>query len=279
VLIDPIENAGWLRGIDEIAIVPHGVLHYLPYAALIRTSGTTDRFLIDDYVICYLPAASILARQEDPRARTERLIAYAPDPTLPYTAGEARSIVSGFGSRGTAVIGRNATETSFKRVASDYDLIHFATHGYFNKMNPLFSGVELKADAENDGRLEVYEILNLRLKAQLVTLSACDTAMGAGYFTDIPAGDEFVGLTRAFLSAGASAVAATLWEVNDSSTAQLMRSFYLGLTKHAPAEALAAAQRRMLHGDPAHSHPYYWSAFVVVGKGNSVEAETLAERR
>ncbi len=72
--------------------------------------------------------------------------------------------------------------------AGDYDVIHFATHGFFNKANPLFSGVQLEPDTQNDGRLEVYEILGLHLRAQLVTLSACETALGSGYFTEIPAG-------------------------------------------------------------------------------------------
>lgn len=94
-----------------------------------------------------------------------------------------------FGRDAVALIGGDATETFFKRIASDYDVVHFATHGFFNKTNPLFSGVELEKDSENDGRLEVHEILGLHLKAHLVTLSACETAMGSGYFTEIPAGD------------------------------------------------------------------------------------------
>jgi CHAT domain-containing protein len=118
---------------------------------------------------------------------------------LRFASGEARVVAAAFGSHGTAIVGPDATETWFKRAAGDYDVIHLATHGFFNKANPLFSGVELQPDGKNDGRLEVYEILGLHLRAQLVTLSACETALGGGYFTEIPAGDEFVGLTRAFL--------------------------------------------------------------------------------
>ena len=79
------------------------------------------------------------------------------------------------------LLGSRATESSFKRLADRYDVIHLATHGYFNKMNPLLSGVTLEPDAEEDGRLEVHEILQLKLNAELVTLSACDTALGSGY--------------------------------------------------------------------------------------------------
>jgi CHAT domain-containing protein len=176
-------------------------------------------------------------------------------------------------------VGPKATETWFKHVAGDYDVIHFATHGFFNKGNPLFSGVQLQPDAQNDGRLEVYEILGLHLRAQLVTLSACETALGSGYFTEIPAGDEFVGLTRAFLAAGASTVIASLWEVNDSSTARLMQSFYRKVSEDSPPLALAIAQRLMLHGDKDHRHPYYWSAFVVVGSGPALIPASLTEKR
>src|SRR4029077_4928150 len=138
-----------------------------------------------------------------------------------------------------------ATESSFKRLAGQYDVIHLPTHGYFNKLNPLLSGVTLEADAEEDGRLEVHEILGLRLKAELVTLSACDTALGNGYFAEVPAGDDLVGLTRAFLFAGSPSVMASLWEVNDLSAVRFMRSFYQQLSDTDKASALANAQRDM----------------------------------
>jgi CHAT domain-containing protein/Tfp pilus assembly protein PilF len=280
LLVAPLEDAGWLRGVNELSVIPHAILHYLPFAALVRQSGQSPRFLVEDYVLSYLPTAGALPMRPHAELTSEHLIALAPSRSqLRFAAGEARAVAGIFGRNGIAVIGRDATETSFKRTAGDYDVIHFATHGFFNKANPLFSGVELEKDSENDGRLEVYEILGLHLKAHLVTLSACETAMGSGYFTEIPAGDEFVGLTRAFLSAGASTVAATLWEVNDSSTAQLMRSFYGNIMQRTPSQALAVAQRAMLHADPAHRHPYYWSAFVVVGSGGAANPPTVAEKQ
>ena len=280
LLVDPIEKAGWLHGANEIAVVPHGFLYYLPFAALLRPTPGGHRFLVEDYVVSYLPAAVALAMPSRPQPSGERLVALAPSVSnLRFTSGEARAVAAAFGHHGTAIVGPNATETWFKHVAGDYDVIHFATHGFFNKANPLFSGVELEPDAQNDGRLEVYEILGLHLRAQIVTLSACETALGSGYFMEIPAGDEFVGLTRAFLSAGASTVVATLWEVNDNSTAQLMSSLYRRVSERSPSLSLAFAQRSMLHGDPAHRHPYYWSAFVVVGNGQSLIPTGLAENR
>jgi len=145
-------------------------------------------------------------------------------------------------------------------------VIHVATHGYFNKLNPLLSGLELEPSRREDGRLEVHEILGLRLNADLVTLSACEAAMGSGYFAEVPAGDDFVGLTRAFLFAGSPSVLATLWEVDDRSTLQLMKSFYRQLGQTDKARALAEAQRSMLNPGGPYRHPYFWAPFVLVGE-------------
>ena len=277
LLLDPIERAGWLHGASEIVIVPHGFLYYLPFGALIRPTSAGNRFLVEDYVISYVPTAA-LAISSRPQPSGERLVALAPSVSkLRFTSGEVRAVAAAFGRHGTAIVGAGATETWFKHSAGDYDVIHFATHGFFNKANPLFSGIELEPDAQNDGRLEVYEILGLHLRAQLVTLSACETALGGGYFTEIPAGDEFISMTRAFLSAGASTVVATLWEVNDSSTAEFMRRFYRQVTEQPASLSLATAQRSMLHGDSGHRHPYYWGAFVLVGNGQALIATGLAE--
>jgi CHAT domain-containing protein len=166
------------------------------------------------------------------------------------------------------LVGDRATESSFKRLAGRYEILHLATHGYFNKYNPLLSGVELEPDAKDDGRLEVHEILALRLKAKLVTLSACDTALGGGYFSEVPAGDDLVGLTRAFLFAGSPSVLASLWEVNDLSTLQFMRSLYGRLSQGDKASALASAQREMRSKGGRYAHPYFWGAFVLVGRMN-----------
>jgi len=101
-----------------------------------------------------------------------------------------------------------------------------------------------------------------------VTLSACETALGSGYFSEIPAGDEFVGMTRAFLSAGSASVMATLWEVDDKASVHLMQHFYEHLIEpmggRDKAGALADAQRK-LHANKLLAHPYYWAPFVLVG--------------
>ena len=108
----------------------------------------------------------------------------------------------------------------------------------------------------------------MKLRARLVTLSACETALGKGYFTEMPAGDEFVGLTRAFLSAGGHSVLASLWTVNDESTRALMTRFYKHLHEKGGAAALARAQREVRESDVRYRDPYYWAAFVMVGPTN-----------
>jgi CHAT domain-containing protein len=145
-------------------------------------------------------------------------------------------------------------------------MIHLATHGFFNKLNPLFSGVELEPDEEEDGRLEVHEILGLELSAQLVVLSACETALGSGYLSELFAGDDFVGLTQAFLFAGSRSVLASLWAVQDHSTMELMAEFYGLLAERNRAEAFAEAQRRLRRSGGHESHPYFWAPFVLVGQ-------------
>lgn len=298
-LVAPLEAAGWLRGINRLYIVPHAILNYLPFAVLrasppknnFRSANMTgaqasrlplhhrfpetasetlalqsDRLLIDDYTLSYLPAAAALVYGSQSKAGNNSALAMAPSNTrLRYTQEESRDVSAFFPQRHMLLLGPRATETSFKKFADTYDVIHLATHGYFNKLNPLLSGVTLEPDSENDGRLEVHEILGLRLNAKLVTLSACDTALGSGYFTEVPAGDDLVGLTRAFLFAGSPSVMASLWEVNDVSAVTLMDRFYRELGANDKAAALTKAQHS-LRARGIYRHPYYWAAFVMVGQ-------------
>ena len=266
VLLAPLEQEGWLAGIERLYVVPHGILHYLPFGVLIRSSSNGPHPAVEDYVLTYLPAAAALVYGQGTANAEQSLLALAPARArLPFAEQEARSIAEFFPPGRLVLAGPRATESSFKRLADRYRVVHLATHGYFNKFNPLLSGVELEADQKEDGRLEVHEILGLRLKARLVTLSACDTALASGYFSDVPAGDDFVGLTRAFLFAGSSSVLASLWEVNDRSTLRLMRSFYRHLEKSGKASALAEAQRAMRRQAGPYPHPYFWAPFVLVG--------------
>jgi CHAT domain-containing protein len=117
----------------------------------------------------------------------------------------------------------------------------------------------------DDGRLEVHELFGLPLLADLVVLSACQTGLGSGALTDVPAGDDWVGLSRGILSAGAAKVIATLWPLQDRASAALMEQFYREYTLGAdPGPALAKAQRALL-AEPGTASPYFWAGFELVG--------------
>jgi CHAT domain-containing protein len=276
LLIDPVERSGWLEGVEQLYVVPQGVLHYLPFAALWRSSSDRGGFLVERYRIAYLPSASTLrfCRGKTPREQ-QKLLAMAPGSTgLQFAKEEVRAVGRLFPAAGTVRLNQDASEKFCKRHCGDYSVLHFSTHGQLNKRNPLFSHIELAATPDEDGWLEVYEVMGMRLQANLVTLSACNTALGSGYFSELPAGDDWVGLTRAFIYAGTPTVVASLWEVDDRSTTELMKSFYRYLPQRGKAGALAQAQRDFLKasplsqskpGAPRYHHPYYWAGFVLVG--------------
>ena len=150
----------------------------------------------------------------------------------------------------------------------EYRIVHFATHGLMNGVHPELSGLALSAVNERgeaqDALLQVHDILGLPLKANLVVLSACETALGREI-----RGEGIVGLTRAFMYAGVPRVVSTLWSVDDRATAELMKQFYIGVLRDGltPAAALRAAQLR-LAANPRWSAPYYWAGFILQGDWN-----------
>jgi CHAT domain-containing protein/Tfp pilus assembly protein PilF len=266
-LIAPLEAAGYLDGVQLLVLVPHAELHYVPFQALLRSAGSDAGFLIESYDVAYAPSASVwveLARRDRTVAQ-HRLLAMAPRPdALPYSAAEVRAIGRA-DSAEEVIIGPPATEGRFNRLAPDRAVLHLATLGVLNTRNPLFSYLQLNPDEESDGRLEAHEVFNLRLKADLVVLSACATGLGSGVRHDVPPGDDWVGLVRAFLYAGAHSVVASLWPVDDRATAGLMQSFYAGLESgRSKARSLADAQRAML-SESGHASPFYWAAFQLSG--------------
>lgn len=262
-LIAPIEEAGLLQGTTRLVIVPHAELHYLPFAALLDRDG---RFLVQRYEVAMTPSASIWMAlgERSPGRAAAGVLAFAPRPdALPASRQEVAAIARLAGA--DVLTGGAATESAFRRESGNRRVLHLATYGVLNKQNPLFSFVELAPGGDQDGRLEVHEVFGLRLAADLVVLSACQTGLASGALADVPPGDDWVGLTRAFLNAGAKHVVATLWPVDDWATAALMERFYEGYAGNGePARALAAAQRALLV-QPATSHPFYWAGFVAVG--------------
>jgi len=242
-------------------------LHYLPFAALLGGTGR-EQFLVERFQVMVTPSASVWLAlgARTPLHTTRGVLAFAPQPErLPASRGEVAAVARLGGGDARVVVGNAATEAAFRREAPGRRVIHLATNGVLNKQNPLFSFVAFAPDGDNDGRLEVHEVFGLDLAADLVVLSACQTGLGSGALTDVPAGDDWVGLSRAFLSAGAARVMATLWPVQDRASATLMEQFYKEYAVGAdPGRALAAAQRSLL-ATPATANPYYWAGFELVG--------------
>jgi CHAT domain-containing protein len=157
-------------------------------------------------------------------------------------------------------------------------MVHLATHGIMNSRNPMFSRIELapgRGGANDDGRLEVHELLGLRIGAPLVFLSGCETGVGTSWSTQFARGEDYATLAQAFLYAGARTVAATLWQIGDDGAAVFAERFYAQLRTMAPAEALAAAQREMLRGS-RYASPYYWAGYQVIGESEPLGPHRLA---
>src|SRR5436190_1588987 len=266
-LVAPVEATGMLAGKSRLVLVPHVELQYLPFAGLMDTAG---RFLVQRYELTMTPSASVWITLGDRPAGAPGggVLAFAPQPaTLPGSSQEVAAIRRVAGSDAQVLTGDAATESAFRRLGPAQRVLHLATYGVLNKQNPLFSYVKLAPDGAEDGRLEVHEVFGLHLAADLVVLSACQTGLGSGALADVPAGDDWVGLTRAFLHAGARRVMATLWPVDDWATAALMEQFYgsgLSAAGTNPSHALAVAQRALI-ATPATAHPFYWAGFVSAG--------------
>jgi CHAT domain-containing protein len=261
-LITPVGNR--LEGFSNLVIVPNGALHFLPFQALRNPKG---EYLVQNFNLVYAPSASVYMICNDRPVRNgSRFLGMAladvsieNKPGLPGTEDELRKILPLFPENISAV-GQQGTETFVKKNAASCNFIHFATHGSYNYRQPLYSHLLLPASDEDDGLLNVFEVLEMNINAKLVTLSACETGLG-----NISQGDEITGLSRAFLFAGSSSVIVSLWAVADYPTSLLMSTFYKYLKEHPVQEALTLAQRDVIKVYP---QPLFWSPFILIGNGN-----------
>ena len=180
---------------------------------------------------------------------------------LPEAEVEVRTISRNFGAQRSAVlIGAKASESVFKEESPNYGVIHFATHGVFDNLDPLYSYLILGDGGGEDGLLETREVMDLDLRADLVVLSACETARGR-----IGAGEGVIGMSWAFFAAGCRATVVSQWKVKSASTSQLMIGFYGNLNSGmGRVESLRRAQLELLKGT-RFNHPFYWASFVIVG--------------
>ena len=246
----------------RLIVAPHGTLHKIPFGTL--NDGHAS--LVDRYAITMVPSASIIPQVASRRkAEIGSLLAMGNPQTeyvpLGFAENEVDWISRFFPAKNVYKRGK-ATEKRLKDEARGPGVIHLACHGEFQDRQPLQSGLLLAAGEGDDGRLQVHEIFGMDLRnASLVTLSACETALGT-----ISTGDDMVGLSRAFIYAGTPSLIASLWEVDDESTGILMTRFYenwknKGMNK---SEALRQAQIS-LKAMPRYRHPYHWAAFVLIG--------------
>ncbi|KXV04326.1 hypothetical protein CR51_13790 [Caballeronia megalochromosomata] len=261
LLVAPLD----LRPGERLVLVPHGVLNYMPFQALRNADG----YLIQRHAFALAPSASVavqlVARE---RAVSSHLVAFgnpriSPRYELPGAEREVRGIVPLFG-QASAWLEDDATRARFRDSAPEGRVLHVATHAHADPVDPLYSRILLAPatqPADGPDYLSARDIYNLRLDGvALVTLSACDTALGR-----VDRGNEIMGLTRAFFYAGASSVIVSMWQVNDDSTALTMRTFYRSLTEGKEAiDAMRDAQLAVL-AEPGFEHPYFWAPFDLTG--------------
>jgi len=251
-----------LRQNEDLAVVPHGVLHYVPFQALRGPSG----YLIEDRAVSYMPSASaavaLLAR--GPESRQALLALGNPDLgtsrlDLPGAQVEVDRIGAVYPGA-EVYVRREATKVRLMARAPLRQLVHVAAHADIDPIDPMYSRIHLAPTERASGELEAHEVYRMDLtRASLVTLSACDTGLGR-----VSRGDEVWGFTRAFLNAGASALVVSLWPVADDSTPLLMEHFYRSLREQPARRALRAGQLAVLRA-PRTAHPFFWAPFSLVG--------------
>jgi CHAT domain-containing protein len=284
-----------LRGKSRLVVVPDGPLWELPIQALQSTEG---RYFIEDHSIAYVPSLTVL--REMIRARARKAKSSVPQTVLalgnpsvsketiaqvkyvlmderleplPEAERQVRSLERIYGGgRVRAYVGAEAREERFKSEASNYGILHLATHGILNDRSPMYSHLLLAQTGEGgkeDGLLEAWELMGLDLKADLAVLSACETARGR-----VGKGEGMIGLTWALFVAGVPTTVVSQWKVRSDSTAELMVEFHRRLRANArsPAGRGAASALReaalKVKADSRYRHPFHWAGFIVIGDGH-----------
>jgi len=291
-----IEPLGLSEDIENLIIIPDGVLGYLNFETLIKTNPDTTKvnyrsldYLIRSYTMSYGYSGTVLFHRYESTSRTKELMAMAPE----YNFNESevannsisvRNMTKNLNSldhiieevtrvneiyKGQLLIGEEATEANFKSNAHKYNILHFAMHTLVNDENPLNSKLvfTLNNDTVEDGFLNTYEIYNLDLNAELAVLSACKTGVGK-----LSKGEGIMSLARGFLYAGVPGIVMTLWEVEDIASANVITGFYENL-KEGLNKDVALRESKLTYletADQFQSHPYFWAAYVQIGNNNPV---------
>jgi CHAT domain-containing protein len=262
---------------QRLFVVPHGPLHYLPFQALHDGNG----YLIQRTALAVWPSAGtgmrLLAKGGTPDAAllgfgnpsTNRDV-----PPLPGAEREVKQVAQQFG-HSSVFVQQEATRGRFRANESRSNILHVAAHAEVDEVDPLFSRILFASSADDTGLLEARDIYGIDLKGvRLVTLSACESGLGK-----VLNGDEIVGFTRSFLSAGAGSIVASLWPVSDDSTDLLMGRLYRDLA--AGHDLMSSMQQAQLdvQKNRRFAHPFFWAPFNVVGNGRLVVSTTTAAAR
>lgn len=297
LLVKPVERH--LSGKATVCIVPDGPLWELPFQAL---QTTTDKFLQELYAIYYAPSLQVLREmrkkatnlktssvsknRRSEAALTSELYAIGnpaigsdalaraqgirntPFVPLPETEIEVQTIgAEVYGQKVCNIhVGSSAQEEAVKAEMGRYRVVHFATHGVLNDRNPLYSYLVLATgdNPNEDGLLEAWELMEMSLKAEMVVLSACDTARG-----HVSDGEGMIGMTWALFVAGVPTMVASQWKIPSETTTKLMVAFHKNAKKMSKAEAWREATLEMIKDPRYRMKPFHWAGFVVVGDGGS----------
>lgn len=253
MLVNPVRHL--LTG-DSLVVIPHGVLHSIPFAALLDN----EEPLLRRYVLSQAPSASLYreALLRPPAAAGAPLVLGVADALAPEMEVEAAQVAASLDGA-QLFTGSQATTEVFRQLAPTAPLIHVAAHGHFQSQNPMFSSLQLA-----DSRLTAFDLHRLRFVADLVVLSGCGTGLN-----QITAADELLGIARGLLAGGARAAVLSHWDVRDECAARFMGNFYqlLQVNRNSPAEAL---RRASLDLRSTYESVRDWAAFYLVGAGEKV---------
>lgn len=291
LLLAPIADK--LAAVTHLTVVPDGVLHRLPFATLLSPIGDYKKTINQSISISYANSIATVdylkGKQVAPRDSKGLLMIANPFATdnsnnndqairnnefssLPASELEANRLLGLWGTENNSklLLGSAANKENIHLSSpEDFEVIHFASHAFVDWNNPANSAIKLAPSNGNrefdNADLTLANISTMKLNAELVVLSACETATGK-----LTTGEGPIGLSRAFFEAGANRVLASLWPVNDRATAKLLELFYQALlnSKQNPDEALTTAQQQMMR-IPDYAHPYYWSGFIFVGNNQA----------
>jgi CHAT domain-containing protein len=295
------ELSSFIKG-KKLIVAPDAELNYIPFGVLptnqpqLKITGASIysqvHFLIEDHPIYYNYSAGmfLLGKKTTHRKNSSKKIAtWAPDFNsmqsiikdkgigetllpLPGAKQEAQHIADMFGSN--AYINAEASELQFKTKAAQYSVLHIATHGVLNDLDPMFSSLILKNEGKEDGILHAFELYNMQLNADLAVLSACNSGMGK-----LARGEGIFSIARGFSYAGIPNIIMSKWPVSDWSTELLMKAFYRNLKTGMPIdEALQQAKIKYLNDNRDNANllaPFYWGGFVL--SGNSTPIDSLKD--